>query len=43
MNRIFSATDCHVDGGCAWLEEAQVTGGDILAEEEKGLWGVQVS
>lgn len=38
MNRIFSATDCHVNGGCAWLEETQVTRGDILAEEEKGLW-----
>lgn len=38
MNRIFNATDCHVDSRCAWLEETQVTSGDILAEEEKGLW-----
>lgn len=38
MNGIFSATNCHVDSGSAWFEEAQITGGNILAEKEKGLW-----
>jgi hypothetical protein len=37
MNGILVATDRHVKGRSARIDEPQVGGGDLLAEQQKGL------
>lgn len=37
MNGILVATDRHVQGRSARIDEPQVGGGDLLAEQQKGL------
>lgn len=38
VDRVFIATDRHVDGRGARVNEPQVASGDLLTEEEEGFW-----